>query len=276
MTHRADCTDCTWSFQDEDLVDVSEKMERHARKEQHHVDLERAVATAVRRDQDDEEFYVVDEDRGAVVAGPFEEKDEAAADARDRTPSHIVATKGVLDMMQRTSRATIRWENDDVDVVTDGGRDVQALYERALGTWGAAAQVDKATEECCELGAELARTQNGLGDEADLVKEIADAEIMLEQLRLVIDPSRIDAAREAKLDRLAERLDEAEGAVATDGGAARHWHRASANAARTHAGVGDQDATCVNGTPGCPGPNPSGGVLPCGPCFLSGGEAHAD
>lgn len=43
--HRATCEDCPWSYSDEDLVDVSDEMERHARKEMHDVDLERAVAT---------------------------------------------------------------------------------------------------------------------------------------------------------------------------------------------------------------------------------------
>ncbi|KDE59447.2 hypothetical protein EL22_21805 [Halostagnicola sp. A56] len=43
--HRADCEDCSWSYRDTDLVDVSDEMERHARKEMHDVDLERAVAT---------------------------------------------------------------------------------------------------------------------------------------------------------------------------------------------------------------------------------------
>ncbi|WP_137288603.1 hypothetical protein [Natronorubrum halophilum] len=43
--HRADCEDCAWSYSDEDLVDVSDEMERHVRKEMHDVDLERAVAT---------------------------------------------------------------------------------------------------------------------------------------------------------------------------------------------------------------------------------------
>lgn len=207
----------------------------------------------VSRDQDDEEFFVVDEDRGAVVAGPFDDKDAAADDARDRSPSHIVATRGVLKMMEMTSRARIRWENDDVDVVTDGGvsrcaecgavlpeeidpgtgvyctecghgqlvtdggRDVQALYKRATNTWGPRAQVDKAIEECSELSAELARTQNGLGDDAELAEEIADAEIMLEQLRHIVDSERVDAARDVKLERLEERLDEADG-IAADGG----------------------------------------------------------
>ncbi|MDJ1433550.1 hypothetical protein [Halostagnicola sp. A-GB9-2] len=43
--HRARCDDCSWSYRDTDLVDVSDEMERHARKEMHDVDFERAVAT---------------------------------------------------------------------------------------------------------------------------------------------------------------------------------------------------------------------------------------
>ena len=43
--HRANCEDCSWTYRDTDLVDVSDEMERHARKEMHDVDLERAVAT---------------------------------------------------------------------------------------------------------------------------------------------------------------------------------------------------------------------------------------
>lgn len=43
--HRAVCADCGWTFEDEELVTVSDKMERHARKDHHHVDLERAART---------------------------------------------------------------------------------------------------------------------------------------------------------------------------------------------------------------------------------------
>lgn len=43
--HRASCTDCPWRFEDEDLIEVSDELERHSQKEQHHVDMQRAVAT---------------------------------------------------------------------------------------------------------------------------------------------------------------------------------------------------------------------------------------
>jgi hypothetical protein len=66
-------------------------------------------------------FYVVDEDRGAVVAGPYVTDDEARDDARERGPAHIVTTEGVLELIEATAATTVRWETDDVDLVTDGG-----------------------------------------------------------------------------------------------------------------------------------------------------------
>jgi hypothetical protein len=43
--HEADCADCAWTYRSDDLVEVSDALERHSRKEQHHVELKRAVAT---------------------------------------------------------------------------------------------------------------------------------------------------------------------------------------------------------------------------------------
>jgi hypothetical protein len=60
--------------------------------------------------------------------------------------------------------------------------------------------------------------------------------------------------------------------LVTDGGiAAGCYRRQCVNAVRTYAGVGDQDNTCDNGTPGCPGPDAANGELPCSACFLRGG-----
>ncbi len=62
----------------------------------------------------------------------------------------------------------------------------------------------------------------------------------------------------------------------TDGGVVDGRYRQQCvDAVRTHAGVGDQDNTCVNDTPGCPGPDAGNGELPCSACFLRGGEADA-
>lgn len=62
-------------------------------------------------------------------------------------------------------------------------------------------------------------------------------------------------------------------AVVTDGGVSRRrFVREAVDGIRTHAGVGDQDTTCVNDTPGCPGPDAEGGMLPCFDCIVAGGE----
>lgn len=71
--------------------------------------------------RDVEQFYVVNESRSAVVDGPFTDENDAAEEASERGPEHIVASGGAIELLQMTSNATIRWENDDVDLVTDGG-----------------------------------------------------------------------------------------------------------------------------------------------------------
>ncbi|WP_323190431.1 hypothetical protein [Halostella sp. PRR32] len=43
MSPRADCSDCAWAFEADDHGTVADKLEAHARKEQHHVDFQRIV-----------------------------------------------------------------------------------------------------------------------------------------------------------------------------------------------------------------------------------------
>jgi hypothetical protein len=91
--------------------------------------------------RDQEEYFVVDEDRSAVVAGPFDDDEKAAADANDRSPGHIVATRGALELLETTSRTTIRWENRDTELVTDGAGESHAgppgVEQDERGEWTA-------------------------------------------------------------------------------------------------------------------------------------------
>ena len=43
MIWKAQCTDCSWSFEDEDQVAAADAMERHAQKERHHVNINRTT-----------------------------------------------------------------------------------------------------------------------------------------------------------------------------------------------------------------------------------------
>ncbi|EFO0818574.1 hypothetical protein DYR57_19805 [Escherichia coli] len=81
-----------------------------------------------------------------------------------------------------------------------------ALYRLALQRFGPDAQALKLTEEAAELAASAARNLNGQGSESDLAAELADVEIMTEQLRLQGMGRLIDFHKQKKLERLAAWL----------------------------------------------------------------------
>ena len=81
------------------------------------------------------------------------------------------------------------------------------IYEKAQARFGLRAQALKALEELGEVSVELARVQNGLGSMEALAEEIADATIMLEQMRLLYDINeQVCRQMDAKILRLAGRL----------------------------------------------------------------------
>lgn len=86
-----------------------------------------------------------------------------------------------------------------------------SILERAVDTYGAQAQIIKAIEEMAELTKELCK-DGGTGERVDLIgEEIADVEIMLEQLRYIYRRKNIDFYvcqwKSAKIDRLSLRLE---------------------------------------------------------------------
>lgn len=59
------------------------------------------------------------------------------------------------------------------------------VYCDAVYTFGEKHQITKALEELSELSTALARYQNGEGDFENITEEIADVEIMCEQLQMI-------------------------------------------------------------------------------------------
>ena len=81
------------------------------------------------------------------------------------------------------------------------------LYQRVIDKWGTKAQLTVATEELSELIKEICKIKRGMGNLSNLAEEIADVEIMCEQLRYIFDiDSVVDAWKDSKLIRLANRL----------------------------------------------------------------------
>jgi hypothetical protein len=81
------------------------------------------------------------------------------------------------------------------------------IAERALAAWGENAQIDIAIEECAELITALLDRRRGRGCDNAVAEEIADVEIMLSQLRIMIGKERCFDALCAKWSRLEKRLD---------------------------------------------------------------------
>ena len=108
----------------------------------------------------------------------------------------------------------------------------QAILHKAIETWGREAQTVKCMEELAELTAALAhlycmikvsRTDEVTDEMEDaweyVSEELADAEIMISQMRMIYDERSVDRWRVRKLNRLAERL----GMTEQDGPAFGDW-----------------------------------------------------
>jgi len=84
---------------------------------------------------------------------------------------------------------------------------VKMIYEEAIKKWGTALQTCMAIEEMAELTKELIKTFRGKLDSDKIAEEMADVEIMMEQLKVVFKNSGIvNTHKEAKLKRLANML----------------------------------------------------------------------
>ena len=92
----------------------------------------------------------------------------------------------------------------------------RTVYEKAIETWGIEAQAAKACEEFAELIRALARLTIAVKTKCppdeyhdaytNVQEEIADAEIMLAQLRMIFEGSNVDRFHAENLRRLARLL----------------------------------------------------------------------
>jgi len=90
----------------------------------------------------------------------------------------------------------------------------ESIYRRALRHYGDRNQIFKTAEEASELSAAIMRYMGAsdIGLRSSpllaLVEELADVEIMCQQMRLVFGDQPVDAAKRQKLERLERRLEE--------------------------------------------------------------------
>ena len=96
----------------------------------------------------------------------------------------------------------LRWANEGVS----GDK----ICRAALEAFGERAQMTMAIEEMSELAKELCKRCRGRDNVEAIAEEIADVEIMLQQMVMMFDcAGQVETFRRYKLERLAGRIEEA-------------------------------------------------------------------
>lgn len=81
------------------------------------------------------------------------------------------------------------------------------IYKAAIEKWGPEAQTIMAFEEMAELQKELCKNARGKDNRGSIAEEIADVQIMLEQMITLHDcRAMVRHHKAAKIKRLQERL----------------------------------------------------------------------
>lgn len=80
------------------------------------------------------------------------------------------------------------------------------VYDKLLQKHGAAFQIDMAAEKMAELMLVIRQFRRGATDRAGVAAAVAEVQIHLEQVRLVVGADLVDGARAAKIELLDRSL----------------------------------------------------------------------
>ncbi|HEU6436593.1 MAG TPA: hypothetical protein VE028_04015 [Nitratidesulfovibrio sp.] len=98
------------------------------------------------------------------------------------------------------------WNHPLIPDETDSVKSGASIYAMALDRWGYVSQMLKTVEECGELITALMHALDGRGTPVEVASEIADVQIMCEQMALVYGQELVAAQKREKLARLAGLL----------------------------------------------------------------------
>ena len=98
----------------------------------------------------------------------------------------------------------------DDDALLDEYKE-QDIFRSAIETYGEVMQITVAFEEMSELQKELCKYLRGSGSQENIAEEIADVEIMMEQMKMLFNcEAAVLQVREKKVKRLKERMEQKE------------------------------------------------------------------
>lgn len=135
--------------------------------------------------------------KGHCIIGPFQ---NYICDGYKEGCSHYVAT------------ADIKKHFEDGHVLIEKKYFDGDIYKKAIDKYGLKSQLIKAIEELSELQKELCKVLNFGGSCEKIAEEIADVQIMIEQIKIIwnITHEKIEHIKRQKIERLKERLEKDE------------------------------------------------------------------
>lgn len=80
------------------------------------------------------------------------------------------------------------------------------VYSQALNKWGAESQTMKLFEEMAELQNAICKYSRKRNNNYDVATEIADVQIMAEQMSILFGKEIVESEKERKFERLKNRL----------------------------------------------------------------------
>lgn len=96
-----------------------------------------------------------------------------------------------------------------IEIISLNNLDEKNIYRQAIETWGAEGQITMVFEEMAELQKELCKSLRGKENRIEIAEEMADVEIMLEQMKLLFSiENDVEEWKCCKIRRLAKRLEE--------------------------------------------------------------------
>jgi len=95
-----------------------------------------------------------------------------------------------------------------VNETAEQGSGRREVYELVVEEWGREAQIMMAIEECSELIKELTKLYRGDTVSQNVAEEVADAEIMMEQCRVMFGETNVESYKTQKVERLRARLEQ--------------------------------------------------------------------
>ena len=96
--------------------------------------------------------------------------------------------------------------NNQIFDISGAANNYIEIYKSAITKYGEYAQIDMVIEEMAELTQALSKYKRGKLHNVE--EEIADVEIMLEQMRLIFDSKKVDEIKRSKIVRLDKRVKE--------------------------------------------------------------------